>query len=526
MRSQGLAAAPVAGSRPLARVLFLALDAADKDLIRTWAREGVLPTFRSLLETGAWADTRNPVGFYVGAVWPSFFTALSPDVHGRYCFSQLRTGTYDHYDVRPEETRGEPFWDALSAQGRRVAIFDVPKTVPSSKLNGIQLVDWGTHDPELDFRTSPESLAPEVEARFGLHPIDTCDEFIRRGPAEHARLRDGLVAGVHRKADLAEHLLRQGGWDLFLTVFAESHCAGHHCWHIHDPGHPRHDPELARLVGDPVRDVYVAMDAALGRLIALAGPETTVFVFASHGMGPHYDGTFLLGKMLRRLLEIPVAPKGKQAAARFLESIWYRLPASLQARLRGVRGATKQVLGVAASTPELADRLCFATPNNDVYGGIRINLVGREPQGRIHPGAEYDAFCAALEKDLLEFVNLDTGRPLIQRVLHTAHLYKGERVRDLPDLLVEWDRESPISRIHSPKTGVIEEVFPGRRTGDHRPEGLLLARGSGIEPGPLDAFIDVTQVAPTIAARLGVALPQAAGEPVAALAGARPTTVS
>lgn len=515
--SSSSTAAPA--GRPLTRVLFLALDAADKDLIVPWAREGILPTFRSLLDTGAWAETRNPIGFYVGAVWPSFWTGLPVDEHGRYCFTQLRPGTYDHFDVTPSDTRGEPFWDSLSAEGRRCAILDVPKTLPSAALNGIQLVDWGTHDPELDFRTSPETLAAEVEKRFGLHPIDTCDQFMQRGPTEYASLRDMLVEGVRRKAELYEHFLRRGDWDLFLAVFAESHCVGHHCWHIHDGKHPRHDASLARAVGDPMRDVYVAMDAALGRLLALAGPETAVFVFASHGMGPHYDGTFLLGRMLRELLEIPVAPKGKRAVARFLESIWYRIPQPLRPGLSALRGRTKEALGVAASAPELSDRLCFATPNNDVYGGIRVNVVGREPQGRIRPGAEFDAFCDALEKDLLAFVNLDTGRPLVRRVLRTADLYKGERAPDLPDLIVEWNRDAPISRIASPKTGMIEGVFPGRRTGDHRPEGLLFARGPGIAPGRLADPVDVTQLAPTLAARLGVRLPGVKAEPVAALAG-------
>ena len=137
---------------------------------------------------------------------------------------------------------------------------------------------------------------------------------------------------------------------------------------------------------------------------------------------------------------------------------------------------------MAASVPELADRLCFTTPNNDVYGGIRVNLVGREPQGRIHPGAEYEAFCEALRTDLLAFVNLDLGQPLVRRVLRTSDLYKGDGVQDLPDLLVEWERDAPISRIQSPKTGVIEEVFPGRRTGDHKPEGPPFRSGPGIVP--------------------------------------------
>src|SRR4029077_14027371 len=122
------------------------------------------------------------------------------------------------------------------------------------------------------------------------------------------------------------------------------------------------------------------------------------------------------------------------------------------------------------------------------------------------------------------FVNLDTGRPLVRRVLRTSDLYKGDGVQDLPDLLVEWERDSPISRIQSPKTGVIEEVFPGKRTGDHKPEGLLFARGPGIVPRRLDRPVEVTQLAPTIASLLGVQLSKPDSEPVAELITRRGST--
>jgi predicted AlkP superfamily phosphohydrolase/phosphomutase len=502
----------------LTRLLFIAVDAGDKDLICEWAEQGLLPTFRSLRERAAWGPTANSTGLFVGSIWPSFWTGLSPARHGRYCYSQIRTGTYDHYHVTPFDTEGEPFWDALSRAGRRVAILDVPKTRPSADLDGIQIVDWGTHDPELGFRTSPDSLAREIETRVGRHPVGQCDEFLRRGPDALGSLRDALLRGVEMKRRLAEHFLQQGGWDLFLTVFAESHCAGHQFWKLHDPSHPRHDSEAARALGDPLRDVYVAIDAAIGRLIARATEETAVFVLASHGMGPHYDGTFLLDEMLRRLLAAPDVPAAKRALARAAESSWRSLPLPLRRLLHPLRTGVKATLADAVTHPELASVPCFATPNNDVYGGIRVNLVGREPQGRIQPGAQYDAFCESLTRDLLSFVNLDTGRPLVRRVLRSADLYRGERLQDLPDLMVEWDRESPISTIFSPKTGTIHGVFDGTRTGDHKPEGMVFAFGPGIPRGPLAQPVSITQFAPTIAARLGVRLPQADSEPIQTLA--------
>jgi predicted AlkP superfamily phosphohydrolase/phosphomutase len=503
-----------------ARVLFIGVDAADKDLIQQWSDEGALPTFRALRQRAAWTTTVNPTGLFVGAIWPSFWTGLSPGRHGRYCFSQLRTGTYDHYHVTPSDTRGEPFWDALSRAGRRVAVLDVPKTRPSREVNGIQVIDWGTHDPELGFQTSPEPAAREIEAIVGRHPVGQCDDYLKRRKEGLAGLRKALLDGVALKERLARHYLERGPWDLFLTVFAESHCAGHQFWAVHDSSNPRHDREAAGALGDPLRDVYVAIDAAIGRLIDGAPAETAVFVLASHGMGPHYDGTYLLDEILRRLFVHPTAPA--RSAARAAERVWRAIPPPVRRLLRPVRTGVKRTLGDAATHPEPAHLPCFTTPNNDVYGGIRVNLAGREPEGKIRPGADYEAFCESLTRDLLAFVNVGTGRPLVRRVLRTADVFRGERVPDLPDLMVEWDRGAPITEISSPKTGTIRGVFGGIRTGDHKPEGLLYAFGPGIAPGPLSGPVAVEQFAPTIAARLGVPLPGVDGAPVRELSGPGP----
>jgi predicted AlkP superfamily phosphohydrolase/phosphomutase len=501
--------------RPAApRILFLAIDAGDKDLIREWADAGYLPTFRALRERGAWALTENPTGLFVGAIWPSFWTGLSPGRHGRYCYTQIRPGTYEQVSISPEFTRGEPFWDALDRAGRRVAILDLPKTRLSSMRHGIQVVDWGTHDSELRFQTSPEPLAAEITERFGRYPVESCDALVKRGPEAATELRDALVAGIETRTRLAEDLLARERWDLFLAVFAESHCAGHQLWSLHDPRHPRHDPERARSAGDPLRDVYRALDAAIARLIAQAGPETAVFVLASHGMGPHYDGTFLLDRILQSLFGKEAGRPARRGAARLAETAWRFVPEAARGWLRPFRRRVRTALADAVTRPERSALPCFTTPNNDVYGGLRINLVGREPEGKVEPGAPLEAFTEELTRDLLAFVNAGTGRPLVRRVLRTADLYDGDRLSDLPDLLVEWDRDDPITEIHSPKTGTIRGVFGGNRTGDHKPEGMLFAFGPGIAPGPLPRPVSILEMAPTIASRLGVRLEDVDGAPV------------
>jgi len=105
------------------KVLFIAVDAADKDLIKAWADDGSLPVFSELFRQAAWSVVDNPPGLYVGAVWPSFYTGIGPARHHRYCYEQLRPGSYENYRFHPEsDLQAEPFWAALSRADKRVAV--------------------------------------------------------------------------------------------------------------------------------------------------------------------------------------------------------------------------------------------------------------------------------------------------------------------------------------------------------------------------------------------------------------------
>src|SRR5207244_11391471 len=90
-------------------------------------------------------------------------------------------------------------------------------------------------------------------------------------------------------------------WDLFVVVHGASHCAGHQLWRVHDPSHPRHDAGERDALGDPLEDVYVALDESLAELLAALDPSSMVMVLLSHGIGPHYDGDHILGEVLARL---------------------------------------------------------------------------------------------------------------------------------------------------------------------------------------------------------------------------------
>ncbi|HEX6310138.1 MAG TPA: alkaline phosphatase family protein [Acidimicrobiia bacterium] len=482
-----------------ARVVVVGLDAADPDLMCELAREGRLPHTAELLRGGPGMRVTNPDGVYVGAVWPTLSTGTSPGRHGRCWPGRLQPGTYQIRPFHPSDLGSELLWVPLARAGRRVAVVDVPHTQADPELGVTQVGEWGAHDPAVGFHASPPDLADDLVARFGRHPVRDCDHYGIE--ARHEELVRDLRVGIERKAELTRHLLDHGDWDLFFAVFGESHCVGHQCWHVHDRDHPRHDPALAGAMGDPIVDVYERLDAALGHVLAGAGRDAEVFVVLSHGMGPHYDGTFLLVDLLRRLeLAWHRQPSAWATGRDRLAHAWNRI-----ARRAGLRPPRTWLLD--------GSRPFVRAPNAGLCGAIRLNVVGREPAGVVAPGQEYEELCSALEAEFLSVVNVETGEPAVRRVLRPAELFDGPEVARMPDLLVEWRQESPIRSLASPTVGRLDGEFPGHRTGDHRRDGLLLRRGPTMAACPEES-VDARDLAPTIHALLDVPVAHPEGRPL------------
>ena len=487
------------------KILFIGLDAADPTLLAQGCDAGWLPVLQSLRSNGAWAQVKVPRGFGDGAIWPCLFTGVNPGRHGRYFYNQLKLGTYESADFVQDTDYGhKPFWEYLSQAGRRVAVIDMVKGPHSKDINGIQISDWMVHGRERPMRSSPAQLVSEITSHYGADPFNgTTDLFKQRTAEEYKTFRDAMIDRVHAKTSLCEHYLKQESWDLFMMSFGDAHDIGHQCWNLHDPSHALYDPRWVERFGDPVKDVYVELDNAIGRLLQCAGPQTTTVVFAGPGMAPGYTGNYMFDQILRRI-------DGRPDRDRNL------VPHAIVSRLRPA--ALKKFgerINHAKHMYSMSRRKFYAVLHNESAGGIRINVAGREPAGRVKPGAEYEAVCDSLTRDLLGLVNAETGKPVIQEVVRIADECHGQRLETLPDLFAVWSRDAPIRAVTSPKIGIVTETREsGARTGDHNSDCVLYAQGPRMtQRGPISP-IKVEDIAPTITSLLEIALPDCEGVPI------------
>jgi predicted AlkP superfamily phosphohydrolase/phosphomutase len=287
-------------------------------------------------------------------------------------------------------------------------------------------------------------------------------------------------------------------------------------WHVHDETSPFHDPAVRAELGDPVEQIYTRIDQAIGRLMDAFPADGAVFLYVGTGMGPNYTATHMLDEILASFERTD--NRSRRLLLKTLKKAWHKVPVRYRGRLRkmGRRVEENIVHG------ERERRPYFSLPHNDISGAIRINMKGREPQGTIEAGDEYDAVCDMLEENLLALKNLESDAPVVKKVVRVQRDFPGPFAADMPDLFVVWNRPVPINGVKNRRGYTVRHPFTAARTGDHTEAGMLVARLPGGPVGAFEEDVLVTQLGPTVTAAVGVSLDRVDAKPVQRLVDAAP----
>jgi predicted AlkP superfamily phosphohydrolase/phosphomutase len=466
---------------------MIGIDAGELSFIQQ--RLPSLPAFRRVLETGTLHRLGSTAGVFPGSVWPTFYSGSPPGEHGVYHHLQWDADAMQLRRVAEDWLYVEPFWCELERYGLRVATIDVPMHFPSRLTRGAEIINWGSHDELGPFRAHPEHLATETRRRFGRHPMGS-EIPVRKGAAQLEKIRWNLVAGASLKAELSCWMLAQANWDLFLTVFGETHRGGHLLW-------PENGTPGSATGDDRLLDVYRAVDRGIGKVLEAAHEKaTTVIIFALHGMGRNDSQEHFMPKVMDRVNSGFLggtaasdartgreSPPAQRSAMRILRE---RLPARLQnAIARAVPVAVRdRVVNRQISAGHDWGRTPGIALLADLNGYLRWNLRGRERRGMLEgQGEPLERYIAWVRECLLGLRTPGAEVPLVREVLLTRDHFPGKRSALLPDAIVTWTGLAPASRIYSAKVGALTSEPGTGRAGNHRSDGfcVIVEGGNGRE---------------------------------------------
>lgn len=470
------------------KVFIFGIDGATFNLMNPWMEKGALPTLSSLTENGTASVCYSTIPPVSCPAWKSFSTGMNPGKLGVFDLVCRSPDTYTLRPVRADMIGVPDFWDILSANGYSVGVFNVPATYPPRPVNGF-IIPGMLSDPEAPDFTYPSGLKAEIEKVLGT-PYQIDVEL--KGSFDPDVWLENQHAVTELQVEAIKYLTEHKEWDIFVAVLYEVDRVQHRFWHCMDRDYPGFQPSHLEHV---IENSYKRMDTFLREILNTLGDDTIIVVMSDHGFGP-VRGYFRLNQWL---LSKGYLALDKQSMKAFFENVAQqhlgKKPPEVASPLNAIGGPYKI---------EWSNTEAFAVRTGNLY----LNVRGREPQGAVEMGKEYEEVRNKLTEDLSNLVHPTTKKQLKVTIYKKEDIYSGRYFLNAPDLLVSIeDYEYWIEQGFGPMwTGL--DGKGGFPTGKHRMDGIFIASGRNITEGQRIDPISLVDIAPTVLHILKVKISQ------------------
>jgi predicted AlkP superfamily phosphohydrolase/phosphomutase len=494
------------------KVVVVGLDGATLDVIRPLVRRGWLPNLARIMEEGVHGELRSTTHPITPQAWTSFLTGKNAGKHGILDFSRRKRDSYDIELINASTRKAESIFSILSKAGKTVGAIAIPFTFPPEKVNGFMLS--GMDAPGEDARTVyPQVLYNEIKNHFGHYHIHLASPVGRK--IDQAKFWADIKTEDKNRTEISKYLMNKYACDLFMTVYNNTDRVAHQ----HLDQKTFDSIEIGGRINDEdlLIKTYSNTDFHLGELIACVGQDTSVIVMSDHGSGPIKRVFYLNGwlekmGLLRYKKKRPQPLNNVLSQARFLAKRFLPRAAKnfIETQFGGIRDKVESRLSFSHIDWEKTKAYGFG-----MYGNIFINLKGREPNGIIEPGREYENVCDQIVEKLGGLEDPDTGERIVTKVYRRQELYEGPYVEDAPDLLIGWKDYSYYTSVAPMKEA--DEIFGPhvnidcseyKHVGTHRLNGTFMAMGANIKKGLEISDAGICDVAPTILYVLGEPVPK------------------
>lgn len=472
------------------KVLLLGLDGATFSILDPLMERGVMPFLRGFAADAARAPLRTILPPLTPPGWTSLMTGKRPGEHGVFDFFQKETpeSEYFHF-ANSQDIRSETIWSLASAGGQRVISLNFPLMFPAPAVNGCVV---------------PGGWMPWRQLRLGCHPPGLFDRLKER-PSFNARelaldmaleikaiegcaaeeYADWIALHTRREQrwfDILGYLMREEPSDLVGVVFDGVDKLQHLCWRFLDPAcRPVEPSAWERETIERCESYFRQLDGIIAELVALAGPEALVVLASDHGFGPSSE-VFYLNTWLEQQGYLTWASPNPEEAAEEPKVGFGQI-------MRHVNQLDWQQTVAYAATPSSQG----------------INLVTRRPDGSIALSDDaYRRLREELAGRLREIRSPGSDRPLVTAVRLREEAFAGPYQALAPDLTLELDDGAAISIL--PAESVVRHRHEPK--GNHRWDGIFLARGPGIRASARLNELSITDVAPLVLYGLDLPVPQ------------------
>lgn len=491
------------------KVVIIGLDGGTFDLIKPWVDGGHLPAFQKLMNEGAWGELRSTMPPITAPAWSSFITGKNPGKHGLIDFVFRQPNTYSVAPVNASTRQGRSLWSRLGDGEKRVIVVNVPVTYPPERVNGIMVTGLMTPSEEANFTYPPELAERLRQNHYKVHS----PQSYARGNIE--RFLEGIESVTAVQWQHLRQFMAEEDWDFTMYVFRGPDRMQHGLWHFMDPEHPLHGAPGTEQYQNAIRDHHRSIDRYLAELIDDLDEDTVLILMSDHGFGPFHKYIYMNNWLMKwGLLQLKKRPLSQLKKIAFNMGI---TPISiynqmLKLGLGGVKGKVTKGKGNKKLARFFLSFNDIDWGRTTVYslgnaGQLWINLKGREPQGIVEPGAEYERIRQDVIEKLKTMRDPETNELMVDKVYTREMLYEGEYIDRMPDIvfvpkgfryLSFGEYEFASHRLVDVSYGI---------TGWHRENGMVLFHGLPVNPNNSFEDAKLQDIAPTVLYLMGQPIP-------------------
>jgi predicted AlkP superfamily phosphohydrolase/phosphomutase len=358
--------------------------------------EGRAPNAARLAEQGSLLRMDSMWPWVSSVAWSTMMTGVNPAKHNIFGFIDRDPATYKQFIPTARNMKATTLWEVLSQAGKKVIVVNVPVTYPPRQVNGI-LVS-GFLSPSLDKAVTPASYLPTLKS---LGYIVDADPWKARESKELA-LQE-VNAALEARVRTLFHLVENEAWDYLHLHVMETDRLHHFLWQQMEEGHPTYAPAFY--------DFYRRIDDMLGQLASKLDDNTTLMWMADHGFCTIKQEVYV-----NRWL---------------MDNGWLKLRNVPPDRKKGLNEIDPESVAYSLDP-----------------GRVVIRVRGREKEGQVSPGTEYERIRDQISAAALELRDPDSGEPVFQAAFRREELYHGPFLEQAADLILApydgYDPKGPL----------------------------------------------------------------------------------
>ncbi len=457
------------------RVFVIGLDGSTFDLLDPWIKEGRLPNLRRMIESSAYGRLESTIPPITAPAWTSFTTGVNPGKHGVWDFFTLEPDSFKKELVNSSHVQSKRFWNLAGERGKKNIILYVPFTYPPQEIDGAMIS--GFPAPSQGEYIYPKEMGKELEEKLGKWWVKV--DVDKYSDSQEEAFLEEIYQSLEARFRVADYLMNKE-WDFFIFVIMETDWMQHVFW-------GKKDQCLLPL--------YVKIDGMIGHFMESLKEDDAILILSDHGFGP-IRKIFYLNSWLREKGFLASKRQWGYSKENLDEGIFRRRKRS--SWVKKIRWA----LSKRNTVIDWNKTQAYLNNTGSTYG-IRINLMGREPEGIVKP-EEYDEVRNRVIEELNSAMDDREGKKVMERIYRREDIYWGPYTKNAPDIIfIPGDEYTLHGRI---KDGIFKKNRDGGSF--HRLDGILILHGPPIQKGKKIEGAHIMDVAPTILHLLGLSIPK------------------